>query len=86
MKNKPREKDAAFQDEHHISEQLDGTSEQDMGDLGRCEEEIETKINEDDGVLEDHITYKQCTASRYFFGNSGNKRFVDKFDDIDWNK
>ena len=86
MKSKPRVKDTTFEDKHHISEQADGTTEQTLGGLGRVEETLETKVSEVDGVLEDHITYKQCVTSRYFFGNSGNKRFQENYDAIDFTK
>lgn len=74
-----------FDDDYHISEQGDGSKEQNMDGIGRVEERIETKINEDDGVIEDHISYIPMQASRYFFGNSDNLRFRKNYENIDWN-
>jgi len=75
-----------FKDKHHISEQADGSTEQNLDGVGRVEERIETKINEDDGIIEDHISYVPMQASRYFWGNSDNPRLSKNWEKIDWSK
>ena len=61
----------------------DFESDVDMKDGKPWEVQVREKLNEDDGVMETHVTYKDMTENR---NHTMPPRLGDKFDDIDWKK
>jgi len=86
-----------FKDKHkgediHISEKACGSYEQRLPELGveseghRVEEVLEQKIDEEDGVITDHISYNIMQASQWTFSAGGNRRYMRNYENIDWSE
>lgn len=95
MNNKKQEdqSELGFKDkECHISEKACGSYEQKLPELGnkeegfRVEEVLEQKVDEEDGIITDHITYNVMQADQWVFSSGGNSRFARNFDNIDWSE